>query len=208
MEDQWLSWAKKLQALGSTGAFFSTSEFDAERYQEITDIANAMLASLGRVPIERIAELIPDYAQGYVTPKIDVRAAIVRGSQVLLVQEKTDQLWTLPGGYADVGISAAANAEKEVREEACLNVVAKRLYGVFHKAKHEYAEDSRDFYKLYFLCQEADTTVIPAPGLETMDARFFERHDLPALSEGRVIEKHLQLAFEYVANPTRPVFVD
>ncbi len=207
MEDQWLAWAKKLQAIGSTGVFFSTTDYDTERYIEISDIANAMLAGLGNVPIDRIRDLIPDFATGYVTPRVDVRGAIIRDDTVLLVQEKLDTLWTLPGGYADVGISAVANTEKEVREEANLIVRATRLYGLFHKARHEYLVDSRDFYKLYFICEQTEPGE-PSPGSETLDARFFPRDHLPALSTGRVIEKHIQLAFDYVSEPNRPVSVD
>ena len=51
MEDQWLAWAKRLHAIASTGLHFGEADFDKERYQEVADIAAAMLASLGDVPI-------------------------------------------------------------------------------------------------------------------------------------------------------------
>ena len=46
MESQWLTYAKRLQAIASTGLYFSKDQFDRERYQEIADIANGMLAEL------------------------------------------------------------------------------------------------------------------------------------------------------------------
>ena len=67
MENLWLSWAKRLQAISSTGLFFGESDFDKERYEEIHHIANQMLSNLGNVPIERITNLVPDSAQGYAT---------------------------------------------------------------------------------------------------------------------------------------------
>jgi len=60
------------------------------------------------------------------------------------------------GGYADIGLSAAENIVKEIREEAGLTVTARALYSVTHKAKGLYRPDVRDFYKLYFLCERVD----------------------------------------------------
>ena len=40
---------------------------------------------------------------GYATPKVDVRGACFRDGKVLLVREKSDGAWCLPGGWADVG---------------------------------------------------------------------------------------------------------
>lgn len=206
MENQWLSMAKRLHAIASTGINFGESPFDVERYEEIADIARQMLSDLGQQPIERINDLFPDFAKGYATPKVDVRGAVVRDNTILLVQEKLDGLWTLPGGYADVGLSAAENVEKEVREESCMEVIANRLIGVFHKAKHEYTQDPRDFYKFYFLCTEQFKQT-PAIGPETLDVGFFKQENLPPLSEGRTIEKHIRLAFDCHRNPGQlPVF--
>ena len=207
MEDQWLTWAKRLQAIASTGLHFGESDFDKERYQDIFTIANDMLAQLGQLPIKTIVGLAPDSKDGYATPKVDVRGAVFKGAQILLVREKLDGLWTLPGGYADVCISPSENIEKEVSEEANIQVKAERLYGLVHKARHEYDMDSRDFYKLYFLCRQTDSAE-PTAGMETLDARFFPLNNLPPLSTGRVIEKHILLAAEYLQNPGRPPVFD
>tara|TARA_R110002110_G_scaffold412720_1_gene639048 strand:+ start:406 stop:1029 length:624 start_codon:yes stop_codon:yes gene_type:complete len=203
MEDQWLTWAKRLQAIASTGLHFGASDFDKERYQDVHDIANEMLATLGQVPIRTILDLVPDTAEGYATPKIDVRGAVFKANKILLVKEKLDGLWTLPGGYADVCISPSENVEKEIQEEANISVKAERLYGLVHKARHEYDMDARDFYKLFFLCRQTDTAA-PCAGAETLDADYFALDQLPPLSTGRVIEKHIHLAAEYLENPGRP----
>lgn len=112
-----------------------------------------MLAKLGNVPIRRIEELVSGFARGYATPRVDVRGAVVDGDRILLVREKSDGLWALPGGFADVGLSAAQNVEKEILEEAGLKVSACRLYGVRHKASASYPPDVRDFHKMFFLCK-------------------------------------------------------
>ena len=100
-----------------------------------------MLSALGSVPIEKIEGLVTDFAKGYATPRIDVRGAVIQNDQILLVQEKADELWSLPGGYADVGLSAAENVAKEISEEANIEVVVRSLYSVRHKAKHAYSQE-------------------------------------------------------------------
>ncbi|HIG44613.1 MAG: NUDIX hydrolase [bacterium] len=207
MEDRWLSWAKRLQAISSTGQFFGASDFDKERYDEIFKIANGMLASLGNVPMQQIAGLVPDAGEGYATPRVDVRGAIFRNQRILLVQEKLDGLWTLPGGYADVGASPAENIEKEVLEEANIAVKAVKLFGVFHKSRHEYQQDARDFYKLFFICEPLDDSE-PEPGAETQATGYFELSKLPPLSKGRVIEKHIRLAYDYLDTPNLATVFD
>jgi ADP-ribose pyrophosphatase YjhB (NUDIX family) len=207
MESQWLTFAKRLQAIASTGLHFCRDEFDRERYVEIASIANEMLSQIGSVPIERIQGLVSDFAQGYATPKVDVRGAVLENGAILLVKERSDGLWTLPGGFADIGMSAAQNVEKEMFEEAGLRVKARRLYGVRHKASQAYSPDARDFYKMFFLCERhGDET--PSAGGETSDVGFFYPHKLPPLSRGRTLETDIQAAFAFSADEHRQVAFD
>jgi NUDIX domain len=106
--------------------------------------------SLGNIPIKRIEGLLSDFAKGYATPKIDVRGAVIEDGKVLLVRERSGGLWTLPGGFADVGLSATENVIKEIHEEAGIRTSVTSLYSVRHKAKQIYDPDIRDFYKMFF----------------------------------------------------------
>ncbi|MFT3964414.1 MAG: NUDIX hydrolase [Sphingobium sp.] len=207
MEPYWLARAKTLQAIASSGLHFTRDRFDRERYEEIAAIANEMLATLGSVPVERIEGLVSDFARGYATPKVDVRGAVIDSGSILLVRERSDGLWTLPGGFADVGLSAARNVEKEIAEEAGLAVAARRLYAVRHKAAHGYSADVRDFYKLFFLCERVDDRE-PAAGPETSDAAYFPRDRLPPLSPGRVLAADIEAAFDFAEDPNRPACFD
>jgi ADP-ribose pyrophosphatase YjhB (NUDIX family) len=166
-----------------------------------------MLASLGNVPIGRIEGLVADFAQGYATPKVDVRGAVIENDRVLLVKEAVDGLWTLPGGYADVGISPSENVVKEIWEEASIRVSATGLYGIRHKAKHEYDPDTRDLYKLFFVCEKLDDRE-PAPGVETSAVGFFGLDSLPPLSRGRVIEKDIAAAFAFRRDASKLALFD
>ena len=207
MEDQWLAWVKRMHAIASTGLHFGAHDFDRERYEEMAAIADAMLARLTQQPVADIASLFGDFGKGYATPKVDVRGAVIRDNAMLLVQERADELWTLPGGYADVGLSAAENVVKEIREEAGLVVEAKRVIAVRHKAKHAYRADVRDFYKVLFPCEATDAAE-PEPGLETLDASFVARDHIPPLSTPRTIELDIQQAWAHYDDPALAVAFD
>ena len=205
---QWLDWAKRLHALAGSGLHFGASDFDKERYAEISDISREMLAALGSSTPERIADLFPQHGKGYSTPQIDVRGAVFDAdAQILLVRERSDGLWTLPGGYADVGLSAAENVVKEIAEEANLTTRVARLYALKHKVKHPYDADSRDFYKLFFLCEMTPGPQLPAPGAETDGAAFFPRRALPEQSTGRIIGVDIEHAYAALEDPAR-IFYD
>jgi ADP-ribose pyrophosphatase YjhB (NUDIX family) len=207
VENLWLSWAKRLQALASTGLHYSHDDFDKERYAEVADIANKMLSTLGDVPIERIQNLVPDFAKGYATPKVDVRGAVIKNEKILLVKEVSDGLWTLPGGFADVGLSPGENVVKEIWEEATVEASAGAVYGIRHKARHEYDSDVHDFYKIFFLCEQHGDSV-PKPGPEVTDAGFFGSDRLPPLSTTRVLERDIVAAFRFRDDPRRPSVFD
>lgn len=153
MEQEWLTYAKRLQAIAETGRHFSKDPFDTERYEEISKIAVTMMARLASAPVAQVQGLLSRSSTGYATPKIDVRGALVRDGQILLVREQSDGVWSLPGGFADVGLSAAQNVRKEFLEEAGLKVQVTRLYALRYKARNAYDADLFDYYKLFFLCE-------------------------------------------------------
>lgn len=196
MEDSFLTWIKRAQALSATGVHFAASDFDRERYEELVLLTHQMLARLGDVPLSAVSQTFSDVGEGYSTPKVDVRGAVIRDGRILLVQEKFDGLWTMPGGYADTGISPADNIVKEIAEEASIAVRVLRLFAVLHKARHNYATDARDFYKLFFLCEQTDDAEA-ATGPETSDVGWFDPDALPELSTGRTIEMNVFDAFRY-----------
>jgi ADP-ribose pyrophosphatase YjhB (NUDIX family) len=91
---------------------------------------------------------------------------------------------------------------KEISEEANVLVKARQLYAVKHKAKHDYTQDTRDFYKFFFLCEQMDSAS-PEAGAETLAAEFFTLQNLPALSLSRVSRKDIETAYLYRDDPLR-----
>lgn len=194
MEGFWLAKVKKLHAIAETGLAFAKDDYDIERYEEIAALARDMLSNLTSIPVNQLKHLLTTDVRRYVSPQIDVRGAVFHQDKILLVQEKTDGRWTLPGGYADLGLSAAENIEKEVHEEAGIKVRAQTLFAVRHKAKGQYDEDVRDFYKLFFICQATNGVNIKT-GSETSDVGFFGASSIPKLSSGRIILRDIENAF-------------
>ncbi len=70
--------------------------YDRERYHQLKAIAVDIISNHSNFSQEKICEIF-SYDQGYLTPKIDVKAAIFKNDEVLLVKEISDGLWTLPG---------------------------------------------------------------------------------------------------------------
>ena len=202
MESTWFARAKRLVALAETGLQFTHDPFDAERYEEIASIAIAMLSDMSQTPVESLQMVLRTGEVGYVTPKVEVRGAVFKDNKILLIQEKEDDLWALPGGYADVGLSAAENVEKEILEEANIQVKARYLYALRHKAKGAYPADPRDFYKLHLICEGVGDQ-LPSAGMETQNAAFFGRNELPPLSQGKVLLEDLYAAWDSLSCPQK-----
>ena len=87
---QWLTWARRLQALSQSGLTYCQDHFDIKRYHELREIAAEMMTTGTPAPADApIPQLFADQA-GYATPKIDVRAAAFRDGRILLVREAAD----------------------------------------------------------------------------------------------------------------------
>ena len=205
MNQQLLRIAQRIQALAHTGLHYGTGAFDRERYDELNRISLEIFSLLSHEPIEKIGELF-SLEPAYATPKVDVRAWVMEGQQLLLVKEATDGRWSLPGGWADVGYSPKEVAEKEVWEESGLEVKAERLLAVFDKKCHPHPPYAEYTYKLCLECKVVGGRL--SNSLETLDAQFFEKSRIPTLSEERITASQIHLLWDRVDNPNVPVWID
>src|SRR5262249_39221068 len=108
---QWLLWVRRIQAISQTALTYAQDPLNRERYEELSRIAAEIIGRHSTLP-EVVARACFAEQSGYTTPKIDVRAAIFRQGRILLVRERSDGLWTLPGGWADPGVSPSECAVK------------------------------------------------------------------------------------------------
>ncbi|MGI4801101.1 MAG: NUDIX hydrolase, partial [Janthinobacterium lividum] len=113
-EPDWLTWTRELQAIAQTGLAFVRDPYDRERYEMLRTLASRIMAAHTASSVRRIEELFAGET-GYATPKVDVRgAAFDESGRMLMVREVADAgRWTLPGGWADVNLTAAENVVKE-----------------------------------------------------------------------------------------------
>ncbi len=165
-----------------------------------------MMAAGGDMEKAGFIELFSREA-GYATPKIDVRGAAFRDDTILLVKEKVDGLWTLPGGWADVGDSPSEAVERELLEESGFEVRTVKLCAVYDRNKHPH-KPSFPFhlYKMSFLCEI--TGGEPKTSPETQAVEFFAEDQIPPLSQGRVLPQQIKRMFEYYRDPSLPTDFD
>ena len=201
---QWLTWAREIFSLSQSGLTYSGNEYDIERYKRLQEITAEMIASQSAVSQESVRDSFSMQA-GYITPKVDVRGAVVRDGKILLIQERADGNWALPGGWADLGDSPAAVAEREVWEESGFRVKAEKVVAVIDANRLEPMEFYHA-YKIIFLCRLLDGE--PRPSYETLAVDFFDPNHLPPLSFYRTNEAMLQEVFAHVATPDRPTAFD
>lgn len=184
----------KLKALVNTSLAYTKDVYDQERLEEMQTILRELVTTystnLTKTEIERY--FTSDV--GYVTPKVDIRAVVFNDqNELLLVQEKSDDTWALPGGWGDVGYSPGEIAQKETWEEAGITVAAKQLIKVVDKAKQDYPPSLEYVYKFFIFCEIVSGEL--KPGLETKDVGFFSEAEsqqltlsLPRNSPGDVQE--------------------
>jgi ADP-ribose pyrophosphatase YjhB (NUDIX family) len=205
MDTPWLSWARRLQAIAQTGLTYATSPYDEERYREVRQIAAEMMAHGSNTHVEAIGDLF-SRERGYATPKVDVRAAVFQDGRILLVREREDGCWTLPGGWADVGDSPGVTAAREVKEESGFDVRAVKLAAVLDHNRHGHPPIPFHAWKLFFVCEL--TGGAAATSYETTGVGFFALQDLPPLSLTRVTAAQIELLFEHAQRPDLPAFFD
>jgi ADP-ribose pyrophosphatase YjhB (NUDIX family) len=199
-----------LQALAQAGLAYSTTPYDRDRYEEMRAISFELLKELTEEPLEKIIGVFASES-GYPTPKVDVRAVILRdGPEVLLVQEKLDSgKWTLPGGWADVGYSPFEIAAKETYEETGLVVKPVRLLALFDKQKHPHPPEPWHAYKAFVQCEVQGGSLLQSTQ-ETVGAGWFRDDELSSLelSTGRTTASQLATMLRLASDPHSPVLCD
>ena len=190
--EQWLDWAVELQAIAQAGLHYGRDVFDRERYQRIRDIAAEMICHKTDISPEKVRQLFCSES-GYQTPKLDTRAAIFRGEEILLVQE-LDGLWALPGGWVDAGLSVGENAVKEVREEAGLESRAERIIAILDREKHTPQVYAWKISKVFVLCTALGGAF--AGNTETTASGYFPLTALPPLAEEKTTREQVAICFD------------
>ena len=201
---KWLDWAQEIFSLSQSGITYSGNQYDIERYKRLQEITAEIIASQSEISKETVLKSFSMQA-GYITPKIDVRGAVIRDNKILLIQERADGKWAMPGGWADLGNTPASVAEREVWEESGFRVKAEKVVAVMDANRIQPMEFYHA-YKIIFLCKLLDGE--PRISYETLAVEFFDPNNLPPLSIYRTDEDMLREVFAHVKNPDRPTAFD
>lgn len=203
--DQWLDWARRLQAIGQTGSQLTDGYYDRVNYRNLLQVAAEIVAAhTALVP----AEVLESFSAqpGYATVKVDVRGAVIHEGRILLVQERRDNLWCMPGGWADVGEKPSDMVAREVLEESGAVARPTRLVGVYDANRAAVNMEFFHAYKVVFLCEMQGGELRPSD--ETAAADFFPFDELPPLSKNRTNPTHLEHVRACLENPAWQAFFD
>lgn len=201
----WLDWAQRLQAIAQNGLAFTPNPYDRLRFEDVLAVAREML-ELQAGLTSAAHQAIFEGESGYATPKVDVRGVVFDGDRILLVKERSDGRWTLPGGWADVGLSVSEVVVKEIREESGYETHARRLLAVYDMRRHEHPPYLYHVYKIFVLCDLVGGEA--SHSIETEGADFFPLDALPDLSLPRVTPRQIARFFTLRDAPAAAVDFD
>jgi hypothetical protein len=123
----------RIAALAENGLTFSKNPFELDRYKKLRDVAAELFALLTDQPLDELTiELGREV--GYVTPKVEVRGALIdEGDRLLMMREVADGRWSLPGGFADPLDTPSEAVVREVREETGYGAEVMKLVGCWDR---------------------------------------------------------------------------
>ena len=204
-QKKWLEIAKKLQSISQAGLEYSKDKYDIERFQEIREISMDIMENHTDMEREIIRNLFAGET-GYQTPKIDVRAAIFNEGKILLVREKLDGKWSLPGGWADIDLSIKENLMKEAKEEAGAKIIPLRILAIYDRNRNVNIPFPHSVYKIFVQCEYVESFF--RENTETEEMGFFEMDSLPELSQTRNTEKQIKMCFKCRENEIHEAYFD
>lgn len=192
LKEPWLKWAIEIQSIAQCGLTYTKDVYDKERYEQLRNIAAEMLSYKTEIPVNKIKNLFCN-EEGYQTPKLDTRAAIFKDGKILLVHEKSGT-WSLPGGWVDVLESIESNTIKEVKEEAGLDVIAKKIIAIQDRNKHNTPLYLYGVCKVFVQCDLIGGEFIE--NIETTEIGYFSLDNLPNLSNEKSNFEQIEMCFK------------
>ena len=198
--------AQRIRAMSQTALTYSTNEYEIDRSKELIEISERMTSLVSGVSEEEISACYSPLKE-YVTPKVDIRAVIFNDKdEILLVKEKADGRWALPGGWSDVGFTPTEIVVKEAKEETGFDVRVVKLLAVLDKRCYNHPASSFYIYKLCFQCEI--TGGDDELAFDILDRGFFALYNLPPLSLDRILPEQIELLDKLRRNPDSKVYCD
>ena len=198
--------AQRIRAMSQTALTYSSNEYEIERSKDFIEISNRIKSIVSGVSEDEISACyIP--VKEYITPKVDIRIVIFNDkNEILLVKEKADGLWALPGGWSDVGFTPTEMVVKETKEETGFDVRVVRLLAVLDKRCYNHPTNTFYVYKFCFLCEITGGN--DQLTFDILDKGFFALDNLPPLSRDRILPEQIELLDKLRRDPDSKVYCD
>jgi ADP-ribose pyrophosphatase YjhB (NUDIX family) len=173
--------ADEMRGMATLGKYFSANVYETERAAHIMAMAAQLVAlAEGDIAPEHVTQIKTAFESDkifHISPANSVEAAVFNPQgEILLIQRKDNGKWALPGGIAEIGHSLPEMALRELWEEAGVRGQVTRLLALFD------ARQWSTFFKfhlMHFVFHVTCDDYTPAPGIESLDARYFAPDALP-----------------------------
>ena len=176
----------KVHSISKIGLTYSKDPYALENYLELSELSSKMLKKFSNVDFKRPQYFSKDL---YPTPNVSVRMIILDDQQqVLLVKEKVDGGYTLPGGWADLFESPVEAIRKECLQEAGATVDVEKLSGVYHFDFHQHGSPQSQYVLVF---KGRLTKPLQPFGHEIIDVGFFPIDQLPKKLSFKIDRKDL-----------------
>jgi ADP-ribose pyrophosphatase YjhB (NUDIX family) len=198
--------AQRIRALNETARVYSKNEYEIDRCKELINISDRITSIVSGVDEEDIRACYNPVKE-YVTPKVDIRAVIFNDKdEILLVKEKADGRWSLPGGWSDVGFTPSEIVVKEAKEETGFDVRVLRLLAVMDKRCYDHPASPFYIYKFCFHCEIIGGNDFLT--FDILDRGFFALDNLPPMSRDRVLPEQIMMLDALRRDPSSAVYCD
>lgn len=164
--------------ISKIGLMYSKDPYAISNYEEIQTLTMEALEDFMNMKFDR-----PNYfkREVYPTPNVSCRAVIINEKkQILLVQEKCDGGYSIPGGWCDLYDTPIEAVTREAEEEAGVKVKVKRIAAILSKKPLSEADTFVPEYALFFECEILED--LHTHDHEILSVGFFDVDKLPKLS--------------------------
>lgn len=178
---KWHEYVMRIMSIARIGQKYTHDDYARENYEELEKLSLDMLNQVSVEPYEKnIFE-----RDIYPTPNVSVRVMIKQDNQLLMVKEKQDGGWAVPGGWCEVYLSLSENAKKEVKEETGLDVEMTQVLAIMQREKYKDYKSIVSEYVVYVAAHILGGEI--QGNHEVTDVGFFNFEQLPELSKKNTI---------------------
>lgn len=111
-----------------------------------------------------------------------VAVAVFNKQGQILLQQRQNDIWGVPGGFVELGESTEEAGRREVFEETGIEIGTLQLISVF-SGKEFFVKlpNGDEFYPITiaYLCKDIKGGLLKADGIESLSVQFFDFDKLP-----------------------------